>query len=271
MVQHRYRSSTRFGQALLIMLASSLANAQKPSADDVNKANNPLTPVITVNFQDQAQPLLYDLDQGSNAFLLRGVFPHKLGGVHQLLRYTLPVVTAPDGKGGTATGLGDLNIFDVFPFLWKQKKMELGIGPQFTFPTATETATGSGKWQAGVVGLAVAPRKWGIAGVLLTWQHSFAGDRNRAEQNDLVAQPLIIYNLPDGWYLRSTAGLSFDLEQSQYVIPIGTGAGKVWLLHGGKTVNIFAEPQWTVAHDGVGQPKFQVFAGINLQFPIGKK
>ncbi len=71
MVQHRYRSSTRFGQALLIMLASSLANAQKPSADDVNKANNPLTPVITVNFQDQAQPLLYDLDQGSNAFLLR--------------------------------------------------------------------------------------------------------------------------------------------------------------------------------------------------------
>lgn len=32
------------------MLASSLANAQKPSADDVNKANNPLTPVITVNF-----------------------------------------------------------------------------------------------------------------------------------------------------------------------------------------------------------------------------
>ena len=68
MVQHRYRSSTRFGQALLIMLASSLANAQKPSADDVNKANNPLTPVITVNFQDQAQPLLYDLDQGPMHF-----------------------------------------------------------------------------------------------------------------------------------------------------------------------------------------------------------
>ena len=208
------------------MLASSLANAQKPSADDVNKANNPLTPVITVNFQDQAQPLLYDLDQGSNAFLLRGVFPHKLGGVHQLLRYTLPVVTAPDGKGGTATGLGDLNIFDVFPFIWKQKKMELGIGPQFTFPTATETVTGTGKWQAGVVGLAVAPRKWGIAGVLLTWQHSFAGDRNRAEQNDLVAQPLIIYNLPGGWYLRSTAGLSFDLEQSQYVIPMAQERAK---------------------------------------------
>ena len=149
--------------------------------------------------------------------------------------------------------------------------MELGLGPQFTFPTATATATGTGKWQAGIVALGVATRKWGIAGILLTWQHSIGGDSARAAQNSLVAQPLVIYNLPSGWYLRSTAGLSFDLEHSNYVIPIGTGAGKVWVLHGGRTVNVFAEPQWTVAHDGVGQPKFQVFAGVNLQFPLGKK
>jgi Protein of unknown function (DUF1214) len=122
MVEPRYHNAARVGQVLFIMLIAALANAQKPSAADLNKANNPLTPAITVNFQDQAQPLLYDLDQGSNAFLLRGVVPHKLGGMHQLFRYTLPVVTAPDGKGGTTTGLGDLNIFDVFPFLWKQKK-----------------------------------------------------------------------------------------------------------------------------------------------------
>jgi len=78
-----------------------------------------------------------------------------------MLRYTLPVVSGSDGKGGTTTGLGDLNLFDVFPFPWKKKKMELGLGPQFTFPTATHTATGTGKWQAGVVALAVAPQKWG--------------------------------------------------------------------------------------------------------------
>ena len=271
MVNHGYQFATRIGLAIFALLVSSIAKAQKPSNADVNQANNPLTPVITVNFQDQAQPELDDLDQGSNAFLLRGVLPFKLGGVKQLLRYTLPVVSAPDGKGGTTTGLGDLNVFDVFPFLWKAKRMEFGLGPQFTFPTATKTATGTGKWQAGAVALAVAPRKWGIVGVLLTWQHSIAGDSTRPAQNSLVSQPLVIYNLPSGWYLRSTAGWSFDLEHSNYAIPIGTGAGKVWLLHGGKTVNVFAEPQWTLAHDGVGQPKFQVFAGLNLQFPIGKK
>jgi hypothetical protein len=120
--------------------------------------------------------------------------------------------------------LGDLNVFDVFPFLWKQARMELGLGPQFAFPTATATATGTGKWQAGVVALGVAPRKWGIVGVLLTWQHSIAGDSTRLAQNSLVSQPLVIYNLRSGWYLRSTAGWSFDLAQSQYVIPIGMGA-----------------------------------------------
>jgi hypothetical protein len=37
------------------------------------------------------------------------------------------------------------------------------------------------------------------------------------------------------------------------------------------TVNLFAEPQWTVARSGVGQPQFQVFGGLNLQFPLKHK
>ena len=32
--------------------------------------------------------------------------------------------------------------------------------------------------------------------------------------------------------------------------------------------NLFAEPQWTVGHEGVGVPKFQVFMGLNIQFPL---
>ena len=47
-------------------------------------------------------------------------------------------------------------------------------------------------------------------------------------------------------------------------------SGPESVLAGGATVNVFAEPQWTVAHEGVGQPKFQVLARVNLQFPIGK-
>jgi hypothetical protein len=247
------------------------AATQQPSADDVNKANNPLTPAITVNLQDQGEPELYDLDQGANSFLFRGVLPHKLGGLPQIIRFTLPVVTTPNDNGEETTGLGDLNLFDLAIVPIKSARLAVGFGPQFTFPTASETLTGTGKWQAGLAGIAVAPRKWGLTGVLLTWQHSFAGDHTRSEQDSLILQPLFLYNLPQGYYLRSTAGWSFDLEQNHYVIPIGTGAGKVWLLHSGTSINVFAEPQWTVAWNGAGQPHFQVFGGINMQFPLRMK
>jgi hypothetical protein len=49
----------------------------------------------------------------------------------------------------------------------------------------------------------------------------------------------------------------------------GFGAGKIWRLEDGATLNFFAEPQVTVAHDGVA-PKFQLFFGLNMQFPIGQ-
>jgi hypothetical protein len=45
----------------------------------------------------------------------------------------------------------------------------------------------------------------------------------------------------------------------------GFGVGKV--VRSGNTVfNMFIEPQYTVLHDGVGQPEFQILAALNLQF-----
>lgn len=245
------------------------AFSQAPSSDDVNAANNPLTPKITLNLHDQWAPRLYDVDDYSNQLLLRGLVPHRIGGTPQLLRFTMPaLVTVPDVPDGTISGVGDLNLLDLFPF--KAGDLEIGVGPQLTIPTASKDETGTGKWQGGLAGVLMAPQKWGMLGGLLTWQHSFAGDDDRPTQNNLTFQPFFIYNLPQGYYLRSTATWIFDLERDHYVIPLGAGFGKVWILQGGTTINVFAEPQWTVAHDGAGQPRFQVFAGVNFQFPIGK-
>jgi hypothetical protein len=128
------------------------ASGQAPSSEAVNEANNPLTPKITINLHDQWAPKLYDSDDYTNQFLLRGLIPHRLGGAPQLLRFTMPaLVTVPDGTGGTTTG--------------------------------------TGLWQGGLAGVAIAPQSWGILGGLLTWQHSFAGPSDRATQNNLTLQP----------------------------------------------------------------------------------
>jgi len=256
--------------AILACLGPAVGFAQAPSSADLNAANNPLTPKITINFHDYWASRLYDSDDYTNQFLLRGLVPHRLGGAPQLLRFTMPaVVTVPDGTSGTTTGTGDLNLLNLFPF--KAGPVEFAVGPQLTIPTASRPQTGTGLWQGGLGAVAIAPQAWGILGGLLTWQHSFAGPSDRPTQNNLTFQPFFIYNLPEGWYFRSTAIWAFNLETNDYAIPLGAGIGKVWVLAGGTTVNVFAEPQWTVAHEGAGQPKFQLFAGVNLQFPIGKK
>lgn len=106
----------------------------------------------------------------ANQFLLRGLIPSNAFGIPQLIRFTLPIATAPTFPSGSDTGLGDL-------------------GPLLVAPTASSRALGSGKWQASAAGVAVAPQKWGLLGVLTTYQHSFAGDDTRPVAQVLTTQP----------------------------------------------------------------------------------
>jgi len=260
--------TARWAVAALLIAAPALSQAQASGAD-MNAANNPLTPTIGANLQNLYTGRYYGLDNADgNAVLLRGTLPHKLFGLPQLVRATLPIVTTPDSEltGGRHTGVGDLNLFDLF--LFKEGAVELGIGPQLTIPTASRDETGTGKWQGGLAGVLIAPQHWGLLGGLLTWQHSFAGDSDRPSVESASLQPFVMFNLPQSVYLRSTATWNFNLKSNDYSIPIGLGIGKIWKV-GRETYNLFIEPQWTVAHDGVGQPKFQAFMGLNIQFPIG--
>ena len=55
-------------------------------------------------------------------------------------------------------------------------------------------------------------------------------------------EPLIFYNLPNGFYLRSSAIWSLGFGKEPSYIPIGRGIGKVFKLPGGATVNLHVEP-----------------------------
>lgn len=237
--------------------------------DAQNAANNPLTPKITINLQDYYIPSLYGAPGfDANQFLLRGIVPHDLFGAPQLFRFTLPVVTNPTFPDGSDTGLGDLTLMDLFMF--SGKKVSVGVGPLFVAPTATEDTLGAGKWQIGAAGVAIAPQSWGLIGGLATYQTSFAGDEDRDDVSLLTAQPILFYNLPEGFYLRSSATWNFDLESGDYYIPFGLGLGKVVPLNKTTTMNAYIEPQYTAFHEGVGAPRWQIFGGVNFQFDVGK-
>lgn len=97
-----------------------------------------------------------------------------------------------------------------------------------------------------------------------------AGQSERDDVSLLTVQPIVNFNLKDGFYLRSSAIWNFDLEDGDYSIPVGLGVGKVIPISDKVTMNAFVEPQYTVFHEGAGQPQWQIFAGVNFQFALGK-
>ena len=91
------------------------------------------------------------------------------------------------------------------------------------------------------------------------------GDDARANTNVLAVQPFAFWQLGGGTYLRAAPIWAFDLENDTYNIPFGFGIGKVTKV--GRTVfNIFIEPQFTILHNGTGQPAFQLYTALNMQF-----
>ena len=256
------------GSLLLVLIAChnvSLAAEQNtggPSPEELAKANNPLADANALNFQNYYGSSLYGLtDQTNDSFLLRPVI---VSG-QQIIRMTLPVNTVPSNST-SVSGLGDFNVFDAFVLSPKGATMQYGVGPMLVVPTATRDETGQGKWQIGAAGVLVSPLPGGsmFAG-LVTWQTDFAGPSDRAHTNFLTAQPIGIFQVGGGFYLRSSGLWTRDFENNRTLIPFGLGAGKIFRM--GKTlVNAFAEPQFTIYHKGNGQPAWQLFSGINLQW-----
>lgn len=230
------------------------------------QANNPLAAFNTFNLQNQYTGELTGSGDTANTFYLRGALPVSAFGSDWLVRATLPINRFPTATGNK-TGVGDFNVFAAYLIDTGNETLSFGIGPQLTLPTAADDALGSGKYSAGLANVLfnfTNPKfQWGY---LLTWQASFAGDDDRADLSQAAMQPFLIYQLNQGWYLRSTAIWTYDLKTDNYNIPIGLGLGKV--IKTPKTVvNIFVEPQFSAASSGDGQSDWGVFAGVNFQFP----
>jgi len=253
------------------------------SANDVADANNPLSSSDSLSFQNNYDPTLYGVSGvSSNTFFLRGV---AVSG-RQIIRLTLPVSTVPAGRstidlpgGGSIpdvalpigpafyrAGLGDASIFDSILLTSPEARTLVAIGPQFVAPTATNSSLGAGKWQAGAAAIVVHPLGAGsVLGALVTWQHDFAGDKDRPGTNAGALQPFVTTSIGGGYYLKSTAIWALDFKNNLYLIPIGLGVGKVFRLENA-IANASFEPQFAVYHKGQGLPVVQLVFGLALQW-----
>ena len=219
------------------------------------------------NLQNYYIGELTESDDDANQFWFRYAKPFEFAGGNWLLRASLPVNTFPTPPDDDKkTGIGDLNFFTAYLIDMGNPAISFGIGPQLTAPTATEDELGTEQWSAGLVNVlfnATSPKYQ--YGYLASWQGSFAGDDDREDVNIGAFQPFAFYQLGGGHYLRAAPIWVYNFENDNYSVPVGIGYGKV--IKREKTVyNFFVEPQFSIADDGPGQPEWQIYFALNIQF-----
>jgi hypothetical protein len=247
-----------------LLLISAGAHATEDGGDqDSAQANNPLADIQAFNLQNYYIPELSDGVEGNaNSFILRYAQPFG----RWLMRASLPFNRVPTGPDSSTSGVGDLDAFFAYLFDTGNPARSFGIGPQIALPTASEDATGTGKYQLGAAAVyfdATSARfQWGG---LVTYRTDVAGDEDRDDTSLLAVQPFYFLQLGNGNYLRGAPIWTFDLESDDYAIPVGLGFGKV-IPTERVVFNVFIEPQFTVLSKGSGQPELQLFLGFNMQF-----
>ena len=242
------------------------ASSEASDAARAAAANNPLANLIAFNLQNYYIPELSGSDGSANQFWLRYAQPIGTPIGDFLIRASLPLVTAPTGANTSKSGLGDSNLFATYLIDVGNPGISLGIGPLAGFPTATSNSLGNDQWSLGAAAVYFDARSAIVQfGGLVTYQHKVAGSDRLPDQNLLAVQPFGIVQIGHGYYFRSAPIWVFDLDSGDYHVPIGLGLGKVVKV-GSTVLNFFVEPQFTILDSGPLQPKFQLFAALNLQF-----
>ena len=230
-------------------------DSSQPGQSLAEQATDPSAILGQLQIQNIFTPSTYDADGYANTFIIQPVLPFKGGGglPPSISRLTWSaIVTTPDRKTGIpgveipgTTNVGDLTWIHI----WINevgKNLRLGAGPSAVFPSAGDDRTGSGKWQLGPNFLVIYSGVPHLTlGFLAQATFSFAGDSDREDIAPFQIEPIIVYHLPKGWYLRwGDNFLTTDLRTGDYNIPLSIGAGKVFQI-GSQSVNMFVQPFYT--------------------------
>jgi hypothetical protein len=218
--------------ALLNANAAESDSDQESQTEKLAKATqNPVANLISVPFQNNFNFGIGPNDATQWILNVQPVIPITLNKDWNLITRTIvPIINQPSPASGipSAFGLGDINP-SVFLSPANSGKLIWGVGPTMTFPTATESLLGNGKWEAGPsLVVLTTPGHW-VIGALANNQWSFAGwGKNNVDA--FLVQPFINYNFSHGWYVTTSPIITANwlaASNERWTVPIGGGVGKI--------------------------------------------
>jgi len=261
--------------SLLLVTGANQAALAKPTEgnntqDLAKAAQNPVADMISLPLQNNTNFGVGPGDDAQNVLNIQPVIPLALNKNWNLITRTIaPIIYQPEPVQGYGSkfGLGDINT-SLFLSPAKPGKIIWGMGPAFSFPTATDEVLGADKWSAGPTAVALMIQGPWVVGALSNNLWSFAGEDDREDVNQFLLQYFINYNLPQGWYISSAPIITANWKSdsgNQWTVPFGGGFGKIFRI-GKQPVNAQMQAFYNVEKPANG-PDWTLRLQLQFLFP----
>lgn len=218
--------------AMITCGVPALAHAQEPKPDVTalaKETQNPVAGLISLPFQFNFNTG-GDLE-GRTFFNLnfQPVIPFKVTQHWNVIARTIvPVDSFPAPDGTRYNGVGDIQE-QVFFTPAQSGAIIWGVGPSFSFPSATALPAETGTWAAGPAAVVVKMTGPFVLGGLVSqlWPLSDAGEE--PEMNLFTVQPFVNYNFGQGWALGFAPVITANWDGpdgNEWTVPLGLGLAR---------------------------------------------
>ena len=226
--------AARRAAAVLVVLFCPARGWADEAPELAQLVQNPIARVISLPLQNNLTFGVGPDRDPQNVLNIQPVLPLRLNEEWNVItRAIIPVVYEPalSPGAGASGGLGDTSLALYLSPTRMSGSVIWGIGPAFTFATATRKELGQEKLSAGLSAVALTIQGPWLVGTLVTEVASVAGVGYRENVNQMLVQPFVNYNFPRGWYLTSSPILTANWKASgpdQWTVPFGGGGGRAF-------------------------------------------
>jgi hypothetical protein len=161
-------------------------------------------------------------------------------------RFSFANVEAPGGTSGS----GNAEFITLF-IPWKWATGKIGIGPAINLP-ADDKQFGANVWRYGFAGVFLENSLEGrlMWGFLLrqVWGKTNPNS-SKAIASALALQPIVVYQLNDGWYVSNgESPIAYHWQKNEFLVPLGIRLGKTIKDRKGGIWNAYAEYRTNIVY-----------------------
>jgi hypothetical protein len=240
----------RLAYYILFLFTATLVLAQAPPKpapgaaappDDENvtalakTTQNPVGDLVSVPFQFNFNSDGAYQDQTLFNLNFQPVIPiHLTPKLTYISRTIVPVLSIPTGNGTSSSGIGDI-VEQTFFTPAHPGKLILGLGPSFSFPTATAYAAKTGTWAGGGSAVVLAMPGPFVLGSLFVQLSPMTDSGGEPKVNNFLWQYFVNYNFGKGWALSTAPSITanWDIHTGQkWTVPYGGGITRTLVFAG---------------------------------------